>query len=54
MSGRRAKQSAVKTLLTERGWEPFRFQRDVWREMAKGRSNWDLPDARVPLRVEPS
>jgi hypothetical protein len=54
MSGRRAKQSDVKTLLAERGWKPFRFQGDVWREMAKGRSILDLPDARVPLRVEAS
>jgi len=38
MSGRRAKHSAVKSLFAERGWKPFPFQREVWREMAEGRS----------------
>lgn len=38
MSGQRAKQSAVRTLLAERGWKPFAFQREVWREMAEQRS----------------
>lgn len=38
MSGRRAKHSAVKTVFAERGWKPFPFQREVWREMAEGRS----------------
>ena len=52
MSGRGVKQSAVKTLFTERGGA-VSFQRDVWREMAKGRSNWDLLTL-GPLRVEPS
>jgi ATP-dependent Lhr-like helicase len=38
MRGRRAKQSAVKTLFAARGWKPCRFQQEVWREMAEGRS----------------
>ncbi|MFO1126003.1 MAG: ligase-associated DNA damage response DEXH box helicase [Methylocystis sp.] len=38
MSGRRGRQSAAKALFAERGWKPFPFQREVWREMANGRS----------------
>lgn len=38
MKDKRGKQAATQALFTQRGWKPFSFQREVWREMAKGRS----------------
>ena len=33
-----AAAAAVETWLAARGWQPFAFQREVWRAMAEGRS----------------
>lgn len=38
MSDRRSRQSAARAWLAQRGWKPFPFQREVWREMENGRS----------------
>ena len=38
MSDRRRRQSSARAWLAHRGWKPFPFQRDVWREMENGRS----------------